>query len=137
MRLGFFSAALAGALALMPAAWAEAPPAPEVAQAVAPAFRLIMVEREGCVYCALWNEKIGPIYPKTPEGAAAPLTRVDIHANWAEGLTTGPAPIYTPTFIVLRGTAEVGRIEGYPGEDFFWALLGQALGAAGALPPPS
>lgn len=136
MRRGFFSAILAGFVALAPVARAESLPAGAGAEATE-GFRLIMVEREGCVYCALWNEKIGPIYPKTPEGAAAPLTRVDIHANWAEGLQTGPAPIYTPTFVLLRGTNEVGRIEGYPGEDFFWALLGQALQAGGAALPPS
>lgn len=136
MRHAFFSAALAGALSLASAIIAETPPTAAADRAAATAFRLIMVEREGCVYCALWNDKIGPIYPKTPEGAAAPLTRVDIHANWAEGLTTGPAPIFTPTFILLRDTTEVGRIEGYPGEDFFWALLGQALTEAGVSVPP-
>jgi hypothetical protein len=37
------------------------------------------------------------------------------------------AVIYTPTFIILSNGAEVARIEGYPGEDFFWPLLNQAL----------
>ena len=34
------------------------------------------------------------------------------------------APIrYTPTFVLARDGREVGRIEGYPGDSFFWALL--------------
>jgi len=41
--------------------------------------RLIMAEEEGCMWCARWNEEIGPIYPKTPEGRAAPLQRLDVH----------------------------------------------------------
>jgi len=31
---------------------------------------------------------------------------------------------FTPTFILVDDGREVGRIEGYPGEDFFWGLLG-------------
>ncbi|MGD9917682.1 MAG: hypothetical protein AB7U46_06650 [Paenirhodobacter sp.] len=140
MRIAFFSLLAAAALGIpLPAARAEspAPPAPEAsgqpsAEVETPAFRLIMVERVGCVYCARWNAEIAPKYPLTPEGKAAPLTRVDIHDDWATGLETGPAPVFTPTFVLLQGKREVGRIEGYPGEDFFWGLLDQALTGAGA-----
>lgn len=148
MRLGFFSVLAAGFATLAAPTWAEsplptaaAPAASTAGQAAAtaetPTFRLIMVEREGCIYCARWNETIGPIYPKTPEGQIAPLERVDIHDTWAEGLETGPAPFFTPTFLLIEGNREVGRIEGYPGEDFFWGLLGQALHDAGAPLPPA
>jgi hypothetical protein len=30
---------------------------------------------------------------------------------------------FTPTFVLLDGDREIGRIEGYPGQDFFWARL--------------
>lgn len=140
MRIAFFSMLAAAALGLAPAgAQAESPlpatppgTAPLPAEVKAAAFRLIMVERAGCIYCARWNAEIAPKYPLTPEGKAAPLERVDIHDDWAAGLETGPAPVFTPTFVLLRGTREVGRIEGYPGEDFFWGLLDQALSGAGA-----
>lgn len=148
MRLAFFSALAAGLVALAGPTWAESPsPAGSapgaaaagqpLASAETPVFRLIMVEREGCIYCARWNETIGPIYPKTPEGQIAPLERVDIHDDWAKGLETGPAPVFTPTFVLIEGDREVGRIEGYPGEDFFWSLLGEALRGAGAPLPPA
>lgn len=113
-------------------------PPPALAPALAPTpaetgWRLIMVEQPGCAYCARWNAEIGPIYPKTPEGALAPLERVGLRdTGWRQGLTLGPAPVFTPTFLLIEGKTEVGRIEGYPGEAFFWGLLGQALQAAGA-----
>ena len=53
--------------------------------------RLIMAEEEGCVWCARWNEEIGPIYPKTPEGRAAPLLRLDLHESSASRVAIRPA----------------------------------------------
>ena len=32
-----------------------------------------------------------------------------------------------PTFVLVEDGRELGRIEGYPGEDFFWGLLGKLL----------
>jgi hypothetical protein len=37
---------------------------------------------------------------------------------------------FTPTFVLMVDGVEASRIEGYPGEDFFWGLLGQMLIAA-------
>ncbi len=93
--------------------------------------RLLMAEEIGCMWCAEWNETIAPIYPKTPEGQAAPLKRIDIHAPRPEGLSFASALRYTPTFVLMRNGQEVGRIEGYPGEDFFWGLLQVMLDEAG------
>ncbi len=31
--------------------------------------------------------------------------------------------LFTPTFVLFDDGREIGRIEGYPGEDFFWGLL--------------
>lgn len=89
---------------------------------------LIMVEEQGCYWCGVWNSEIGPIYPKTKEGAFAPLTKVDIDAapsqyKFAKRLA------YTPTFVLVENGVELARIEGYPGEDFFWPMLEQMLKA--------
>ena len=35
--------------------------------------------------------------------------------------------IYTPTFILVENGVEIARLEGYPGEDFFWMLLEEML----------
>ena len=89
--------------------------------------RLIMVEEDGCMWCARWNEEISEIYPKTAEGQAAPLRRIDIHAPSPDDLTFARPLFFTPTFVLVVDNTEVSRIEGYPGEDFFWGLLKQML----------
>ena len=91
--------------------------------------RLLMAEERGCIWCARWNDEIAPAYPKTAEGRAAPLYRYDLQSDEA------PADLaarvhFTPTFILVRDGVELSRIEGYPGEDFFWGLLGQMLSQA-------
>lgn len=91
------------------------------------AAELVMFERQGCPYCAAWNREIAPIYPKTAEGQRFPLRRVDIHAERPEDLRPlGPIAL-TPTFVVLDQGREVGRIQGYPGDDMFWGLLDQII----------
>lgn len=87
------------------------------------AAELIMLEQEACEWCELWNEKIGPIYPITEEGRRAPLRRVDIHDPMPADLANVRSDVFTPTFILVDEGKEIGRIRGYPGEDFFWGLL--------------
>ncbi|WP_271948177.1 hypothetical protein [Ruegeria faecimaris] len=94
---------------------------------------LLMAEEDGCMWCARWDSEISEIYPKTPEGNAAPLRRVDIHAAMPDDITLERPLYYTPTFVLLDNGREVGRIEGYPGEDFFWGVLGVLLRDAGIL----
>ncbi len=89
--------------------------------------RLIMVEEDGCMWCARWNEEISAIYPKTSEGRTAPLQRVDIHAPLPSDLTFERSLHFTPTFVLVVDGQEKSRIEGYPGEDFFWGLLQKML----------
>jgi len=84
---------------------------------------LVMIEEHGCPWCRRWDEEIGTIYPKTAEGKRAPLRRVDIHAPRPNFLQDIQPTRFTPTFILLAGGQEVGRITGYPGQDFFWGML--------------
>lgn len=88
---------------------------------------LMMAEEPGCIWCAAWNRDIGPIYDKTGEGAAAPLRRVDITDPIPDDITLARAINFTPTFVLLIDGTEVSRLEGYPGEDFFWGMLGMML----------
>ncbi|WP_286163769.1 hypothetical protein [Loktanella sp. PT4BL] len=90
-------------------------------------LQLMMAEEPGCLWCARWNEEIGPIYPKTDEGAAAPLRRVNLLDPMPSDIVLARRINYTPTFILLVEGIETNRIEGYPGDDFFWGLLGQML----------
>ncbi|WP_195759911.1 hypothetical protein [Paracoccus sp. S-4012] len=100
--------------------------------AAADPLQLLMFEREGCIYCKQWNEEIAPIYPKTAQGEAAPLRRLDITAPLPADVTlTGRRPAFTPTFVLTRDGTEVARLEGYAGDEFFWVLLDGMLGRAG------
>ena len=92
---------------------------------------LLMVEEDGCMWCARWDAEISEIYPKTTEGQTAPLRRIDIHQATPDDITLEKSLYYTPTFVLLDNGAEVGRIEGYPGEDFFWGLLATLFRDAG------
>ncbi len=118
---GFRAAAGIGAGALALALLAARPaPAAEAAE-------LVMVEQQGCTYCEQWDAEIGPIYPKTAEGALAPLRRIDIYDRALDELELARAVNFTPTFLLVENGRELARIEGYPGEDFFWGLLGMIL----------
>jgi hypothetical protein len=101
------------------------------------AAELVMVEQPGCVYCAEWNATLGPIYPKTPEGKYAPLVHLQKAALNESGIAFVRPVVYTPTFVLVQDDAEIGRIEGYPGEDFFWAMLGLMLQAKTDFDPGS
>ena len=91
------------------------------------AAELVMFESEACEWCEVWDEEIGVAYDKTQVSTVVPLRKVDIddapHADFKnlEGI------IYTPTFVVMDGGNELGRIIGYPGEDFFWQFLNAIL----------
>ncbi len=96
---------------------------------------LLMAEEPGCPWCARWDSEVGAIYPKTPEGRAAPLKRFDLHRGPPPGVALASRVRFTPTFLLVRDGAELGRIEGYPGEAFFWGLLSAMLARAGIEAP--
>ena len=118
-----FALGLALCLSSLSSVWAET--------------RLVMAEEDGCYWCERWNKEISAIYPKTAEGRAAPLLRLDIHDPLPDGLRFERPLIYTPTFVLMVDGVEAARIEGYPGEDFFWGLLAQLLKDARIEPSPA
>ncbi len=87
-------------------------------------YHLVMVEEPGCVYCARWHAEVGPAYANSPEGRFAPLQRERLGSA---ALAHLKGLRYTPTFVLTEGDREIGRIVGYPGADFFWALLADLL----------
>lgn len=95
---------------LAPAAWADP-------------VRLLMVRSDACHWCRAWEAEVAPAYAASPQGRAAPLQRIDIDGPWPDGIALARRPYVTPTFILIRSGAEVGRIEGYPGPAGFWQLL--------------
>lgn len=91
------------------------------------AVELVMLEEDGCSWCELWDKEVGVVYHKTAEGRRAPLRRLDIHEPLPDDLKFLAKGGYTPTFVLVEDGRELGRIRGYPGEDFFWGLLGKML----------
>lgn len=109
--------------ALLCAAWALA----ALAGTARADLELAMFEQAGCAYCIMWDNEIGPIYPKTTEGAVAPLRKFQLRETLPPEVELKSKPQFTPTFVLLRDGVEIGRLEGYPGEDFFWGLIGKML----------
>ncbi len=92
----------------------------------AAAAELVMYRRDGCPWCAKWDRELGPIYPKTEFNQRAPLRLINLDHDRDLPITHG-AIRYTPTFVLVENGKEAGRIEGYPGEDFFWPRLSYLL----------
>ena len=91
------------------------------------AAELVMVDRDGCGYCIAWKKEIGPAYPNTYLGQFAPLRVVNIRDGAPDGVSFARPVVFTPTFILIEDGMELARIEGYPGENFFWGLLEKML----------
>ena len=82
-----------------------------------------MYRQPGCPYCLTWDRVVGPAYPRSDLGKQAPVRMVDLKQPDQPRVELAGRVVYTPTFVLIDGGREVGRIEGYPGEDFFWARL--------------
>ncbi|GIX13742.1 MAG: hypothetical protein KatS3mg118_1701 [Paracoccaceae bacterium] len=93
-------------------------------------LRLVMFEQEWCSWCRRWDREVGDAYALTEEGRRAPLWRIDLDDGVPEGVRLVSPPRFTPTFVLISDGVEIGRIEGYPGEDFFWMLLDELLARA-------
>lgn len=95
--------------------------------ASARAAEMIMVEEIGCPWCAKWHREIGPIYPKTEEGKIAPLRTIDISERNPDTFDYARRVVFTPTFVLVNDGRELGRLEGYAGDEFFWVMLAKLL----------
>lgn len=102
--------------------------------ASAQGLTLYMVEQPGCIYCARWDEEVGDAYHLTAEGQAAPLLRIQLRDPLPDGISFERKAVFTPTFVLVRDGQELERIEGYPGEDFFYGMLGVMLKNAEVAP---
>ena len=129
-RESFLRAVASRALALallFAAPWSTPGSAPGTARGSAQAAELVLFETLGCPWCLAWDKEVGVIFHKTAEARTAPLRRFDIGDPRPPELAALPGILYTPTFVLMDGSREVGRIVGYPGEDLFWGLFGALL----------
>lgn len=98
-------------------------------------WQLMMVTKRGCYYCKQWRAQIGPGYPTSRAGRAAPMFEVDVDGPYPDALALDRRPRLTPTFIVLERGTERGRVEGYVGERYFYPVLEEVMVRAGLLAP--
>ena len=99
----------------------------EAMRAESPNLGLLMIDDTACPYCELWDEEIGYMYLKTQEGKLAPLIRHHYGEKLPQNIELLSEPVVTPTFILLENNKERFRIEGYPGEEFFWSFLAEYI----------
>lgn len=100
--------------------------------AAASAAELVMFTRDGCPWCARFEREVGPIYPRTEEGAKAPLRRVALEAGGSAMDGLKERVFAAPTFVLFDEGREIGRLTGYAGDDAFWGLLGKMLAGMAA-----
>lgn len=94
------------------------------AQEAAPRrVELLMFEEPGCPWCRRWRAEVGPGYAASDEGRRAPVRSIALHGPPPAGIKLAGRVTHSPTFVLVEDGREVGRIVGYPGEDFFWGLL--------------
>ncbi len=105
-------------VAVLAASWLAVPVA---------AAELVMVEEKGCIWCARWNREIGPGWLNSAEGTYAGLRRIDLRAARPEDIAFAGPLVITPTFVLVVDGVEKARLEGYPGEHFFWPLINRML----------
>ena len=82
-----------------------------------------MFERSGCPWCVRWDREVAPAYAKTAEGQRAPLRRHSLDNGQPQDIKLDLPVRYTPTFVLVDGGREVGRITGYADNAMFWGML--------------
>ena len=89
--------------------------------------RLLMLERHDCPWCRRWLREVGETsWNLSNLGQRAPLRRVDVAAGLPEDLRFVANWRFTPTFVLIHGGREIGRMIGYQADHFFW-LQAEAL----------
>lgn len=96
--------------------------------ASAEGLRLLMIEQVGCSVCNQFNRDVAPAYMASAEGQIAPLIHAELRGPLPEGVTLDTQPFVTPTFILIGPDgAELERMTGFPGEDFFWPFMQEMI----------
>ena len=88
---------------------------------------LLMFDDPGCPWCRRWRAEVGQGYANSPEGKRAPLRTVLLRDGRPAGIVLSGAIRASPTFVLVQDGREVGRITGYGGPDFFWAMLSEMM----------
>lgn len=92
------------------------------------AAELIMFRSPGCPHCLAWDRAVGEAYPRSEFGSIAPLRMIDLDRRRGPDIELRRPVVFTPTFVLVEAGREVGRIEGFTSDEFFWGLLERLVG---------
>ncbi|MDC3092651.1 thioredoxin family protein [Paracoccaceae bacterium] len=82
---------------------------------------LLYFYADTCAYCKTWENEIANIYVKTEFEDEFKLSFINVFSNVElENYGISKTVKVTPTFIFVKDKMEVGRIEGYNGQELFW-----------------
>ena len=98
-------------------------------------LQLLMVSSPYCHFCRAWQAEIGPGFAVSAAGRTAPLFEVDVAGPFPDGLALDRRPRITPSFILLDRGIEIGRVEGYVGQRYFYPVLEEMFDRAGVKVP--
>ena len=83
--------------------------------------KLLYFYSNTCAYCKAWENEIANIYLKTEFEDQFELSFIDFFSEaYLEKYGISKIVKVTPTFIFVKDKTEVGRIEGYNGQELFW-----------------
>ena len=83
--------------------------------------KLLYFYSDRCAYCKAWENEIANIYLKTIFEDEYKLSFIDFFSNVdLEKYGISKIVKVTPSFIFVKDKIEVGRIEGYNGQELFW-----------------
>ena len=89
--------------------------------------KLLMITADYCIYCHIWEEEIGKIYPKTDISKNFPLERIELDQYSITNNLDNNETKITPTFIFFMENQEIGRIVGYSSAEMFWWQVDEIL----------
>ena len=94
--------------------------------------KLLMITADYCIYCQIWEEEIGKIYPKTDISKSFPLERIELDEHLiSNDSISNDSDNYetkiTPTFVFFKEKEEIGRIIGYSSAEMFWWQVDEIL----------
>jgi thioredoxin-related protein len=87
-------------------------------------YELVIIEVEGCTYCAVLRRDVMPAYATAPEARDLPVRFLDLNTPEAAKLHLIDGPLtVVPTLLLVKENREVARASGYMGPDgFFYAI---------------
>ena len=89
--------------------------------------KLVMITADYCIYCQIWEEEIGKIYPMTDISKSFPLERIQLDEYLISNESDNDETKITPTFVFFEEKEEIGRIIGYSSAEMFWWQVDEIL----------